>query len=65
MTVIGNELCRLIERQDEYGDAEIQAIKVHIDAMKLVIKNNMKGDGGASGQALVMGIRQVGDKLNN
>lgn len=63
MTVIGNELCRLIERVDTYGEAEVQAIKVHIDALKLVIKSNMKGDGGANGQALVAGIRQVGDKL--
>jgi hypothetical protein len=41
MTVIG----RLIERQDNYGAAEAQAIKVHVDAMKLVIQNQMKGDG--------------------
>lgn len=37
MTVIANELCRLFERQDNYGAAEAQAIKVHVDAMKLVI----------------------------
>ncbi len=64
MTLIANELCRLIERQDEFGEPEVQAVKVHIDAMKLVIQNRMKGDGGANGQALVDGIRQVGDKLN-
>ncbi len=65
MTLIANELCRLIERQEDgFGEAEVQAIKVHIDAMKLVIQNRMKGDGGANGQALVDGIRQVGDKLN-
>ena len=64
LTVIGNELCRLIERVDTYGEAEVQAIKVHIDALKLVIKSNMKDDGGANGQALVAGIRQVGDKLS-
>ena len=64
MTLIANELCRLIERQDEFGTAEVQAVKVHIDAMKLVIQNRMKGDGGANGQALVAGIRQVGDKLS-
>ncbi len=64
MTLIANELCRLIERQDGFGEAEVQAVKVHIDAMKLVIQNRMKGDGGKNGQALVDGIRQVGDKLN-
>lgn len=64
MTLIANELCRLIERQDGFGAPEVQAVKVHIDAMKLVIQNRMKGDGGKNGQALVDGIRQVGDKLN-
>jgi chemotaxis protein histidine kinase CheA len=64
MTVIGNELCRLLERQESYDSAEMQAIKVHIDSMKLVIQNTMIGDGGANGKALVAGIRQVGDKLN-
>ena len=63
MTLIANELCRLIERQDKFGTAEVQAVKVHADPMKLVIQNRMKGDGGANGQALVSGIRQVGDKL--
>lgn len=63
MTLIANELCRLIERQESFGSAEVQAVKVHVDAMKLVIQNRMKGDGGANGQALVAGIRQVGDKL--
>ena len=63
MTVIGNELCRLIERTENFGNAEVQAIKVHVDALKIVIQAGMKGDGGANGQALVDGIRQVGDKL--
>lgn len=63
MTLIANELCRLIERQETFGSPEVQAVKVHADAMKLVIQNRMKGDGGANGQALVAGIRQVGDKL--
>lgn len=65
MTVIANELCRLIERQKNFGGAEKEAVKVHIDALKLVIQEGMRGDGGPGGQALVEGIRRVGDKLNN
>ncbi len=65
MTVIANELCRLIERhENDYDSSVVDAIKVHVDAMKLVIQNKMQGDGGPNGQALVTGIRQVGDKLN-
>jgi chemotaxis protein histidine kinase CheA len=37
ITAIGNQLCRMIEKVDTVGDAEVNAIEVHIGAMKLVI----------------------------
>ena len=64
MTAIGNELCRLIEKLDkDPGKPEIEAVKIHIDAMKLVIQNRMNGDGGNQGKAVLMGIQKVCDKL--
>lgn len=44
ITAIGNQLCRMIEKVDTVGDAEVNAIEVHIGAMKLVIaqKNDWK-----------------------
>ena len=63
MTAIGNELCRLIERLDKAGPKEIEAIKLHINSMKLVIDNDIKGDGGDVGKEMLTGLQQVCDKL--
>ena len=46
MTAIGNELCRLIEKADKIGAGEVEATKLHFDAMKLVIGEDLKGNGG-------------------
>ena len=63
MTTIGNELCRLIEKLDKAGPKEVEAIKLHIDSMKLVISNDIKGDGGVTGKEMLAGLQQVCDKL--
>jgi chemotaxis protein histidine kinase CheA len=63
MTAIGNELCRLIERVDKVGPAELEAIRIHIDSMKLVMGNDMKGQGGKAGEQMLAGLQKVCDKL--
>ncbi len=63
MTAVGNELCRLIEKLETAGDPEIEAIGLHIDAMKLIITERMKGEGGKPGEKMLLGLRQVCDKL--
>ena len=63
MTAIGNELCRFIEKLDKAGPKEIEAIKLHIDSMKLVIGNDIKGTGGDAGEKMLAGLQQVCDKL--
>ncbi len=63
MTAIGNELCRLIEKLDKAGPKEVEAIKLHIDSMKLVIGNDIKGKGGDAGEKMLAGLQQVCDKL--
>ena len=63
MTAIGNELCRLIEKLDKAGPKEVEAIKLHIESMKLVIGNDIKGTGGDTGVKMLTGLQQVCDKL--
>ena len=65
MTALGNELCRLIEKIDKAGPGEIEAIKLHIDSMKLVIGEDMKGTGGKTGEKMLAGLQQVCDKILN
>jgi len=63
MTAIGNELCRLIERANKIGPDEVQAVKIHIDSMKLVIADDMKGHGGKAGEEMIAGLQKICDKL--
>jgi len=63
MTAIGNELCLLIEKLDKAGPREVEAIKLHIHSMELVIGEDMKGKGGKAGEKMLAGLQQVCDKL--
>lgn len=64
VTVIGNQLCRFIEKREQYGIQEVEAVRLHIDAMRLVINKRMEGDGGRVGANLVAGLSAVLDKLS-
>ncbi|MEE8393614.1 MAG: phosphorelay protein [Rhodospirillales bacterium] len=63
MTIIGNQLCRFVEDMEDADDAEIEAVTLHIDALKMVIAKRMEGDGGAEGESLFSGLEKVVAKL--
>ncbi len=66
MTAVGNELCRMIEKMPSpIGPSHIDAIGVHIDSMKLVIAQKMKGDAGQMGAAMLAGLQKVSAKLTS
>lgn len=64
MTAVGNELCRMLEKlPSPIGPSHIEAIGVHIDSMKLIITQKMKGDAGQMGAAVLAGLQKVSAKL--
>lgn len=64
MTAIGNSLCRFIEKlPGDVSRAQMDAIKVHIDAMRLVIAQRLEGDGGKTGANLMRGLDAVKAKV--
>lgn len=63
MTAIGDQLCRLVEKMDKVGPREVNMVRVHIDAMRVIIMKDLKGDGGDEGRQLLMGLTLVGDKV--
>ena len=63
MTVIGNSLCRFIEKSDEIGAKHVEVCKVHVDSLKLVIAQDMKGDGGKAGDQLLKGLDLIVQKI--
>jgi len=64
ITVIGDALCRTIDKMtSETTGIENEVVKVHLEAMKLVIAKRMSGDGGKEGEALVAGLRSVSERI--
>lgn len=59
MTVIGTLLCRYLERLGATGTADLNVVKLHIDAMRLVIGSRMRGDGGRMGSNIIQGLDAV------
>ena len=64
MTEISNELCLLIEKLGKAGPKEVEVIKLHIEALKVVLKRNIKGSGGDVGEEMLAGLRQICDKIH-
>lgn len=64
LTAIADEICRIIDKLEKPGPKEIEAIKLHIDAMKLVIAKNIRGTGGKVGDEILTGLQKVCDKLH-
>jgi len=64
MTAVGNQLARFIEDCGEnLTDAQMDAVKVHQEALRLVMQQKMEGDGGPIGQKLVAGLAMVIKKI--
>lgn len=64
MAAISNELCGFIEKLDKAGPREVEAIRLHVESMKLVIAKNIEGTGGDEGEKILAGLKQVCDKLH-
>ena len=64
MTAVGTQLARFIEDcGDNLTDAQMEAVKVHQEALRLVMQQKMEGDGGPIGQKLVAGLALVIKKI--
>lgn len=64
VTVIGNQLCRFIENVKDPGPDEIEAIRLHIEAMQLVIAQDMRGEGGPQAGKLLDGLEKVAARFS-
>ena len=64
MGEVCNELCLLIEKLDGAGPKEVEIIKIHIETMKLVLTQNIKGSGGDIGEQILAGFRRLCDQFH-
>ena len=63
ITHIGSSLCDLIVRLDTATALHLEAVELHISAMKLVVAEGMTGDGGQRGQQLTASIQAMVGKV--
>jgi len=59
ITRIGDHLCKVILALDDVSSSDIKAMQVHVDAMKVIIVQNLEGDGGAIGEEVIKGLDDV------
>jgi hypothetical protein len=58
-TAITANLCAVLEGKDQADETLHEAIQVHINSLKLVLSDPLKGDGGARGTLLLDGLQKV------
>jgi CheY-like chemotaxis protein len=63
ISVIGAQLCRLIDDRTIFREADMRAVRLHIDAMRVVVAERLEGDGGHNRHALIKGLRSVFGKV--
>jgi hypothetical protein len=52
ITRIGQSLCQLTRRDCAFSDADLGIMQAHLDAIRLILAKDIKGDGGAVGDKL-------------
>ena len=63
VTNIAASLCNFVENLDRYDDAVMEVVNAHVDALRGMIGNNVKGDGGAIGREIIDGLAQAVNKV--
>jgi hypothetical protein len=59
VTWIAASLCRYLESRAEDGRADPAILGAHIDALRVVVRNGIRGDGGAIGTELVRELAEA------
>lgn len=59
ITQIGNSLCELTEKAKEFGQAEFEALELHVRAIHTVIEGRIEGDGGEAERTMLAGLHAV------
>lgn len=59
ITTIANGVCRFIESRSKYGPHEMDAVQLHIDALRMVVGERLSGDGGYVGEKMLKGLEKV------
>lgn len=59
MTRLGDSLCLLTRGKRPFSDSELNLVGSHLDAMRLVLTQEIRGDGGALGDKLAQRLETL------
>tara|TARA_B100000214_G_C23655744_1_gene485075 strand:- start:36 stop:551 length:516 start_codon:yes stop_codon:yes gene_type:complete len=59
ITTIADQLCRLVDNKEFPNKNGFDAVRVHIDAMRVVLNKRIKGNGGREGEKVLNGLNRV------
>lgn len=62
ITEIGDLLTKFMEGRTSITKVEFEIIDAHVDAIQAVLRDGIKGDGGAVGAQIVAGLRELDGK---
>ena len=59
VTRIGHSLCTLVRQEREFSDADLGIIQAHLDAQRLILAKDIKGEGGEVGNKLAARLENM------
>ena len=65
MTILGNDLCRFSESIETLKRSDVEVIRLHVDTMKRVIADDIRGNGGKEGEMVLSGLAAVVEKVTS
>lgn len=62
ITTIGSSLCDYIEEAEDPARLDPEALQIHVDSLRAVLKGRVTGDGGKLGRELLAGVQALVEK---
>jgi hypothetical protein len=59
VTRIGHSLCNLVRQEREFSDADLGVMQAHLDALRLILAKDIKGEGGEVGNKLAARLENM------
>ncbi len=59
---VGNSLCDFINSEPDLANARLDVIRVHVDAIVVILANGLAGDGGEAGKHLLAALHKAVNK---
>lgn len=59
VTRIGDSLCTLVRQEREFSDADLGVVQAHLDALRLILTKDIKGEGGEVGARLAARLENM------